>query len=286
MDSTGQHDRLALVTAGGSGIGKAIALALDEAGYRVLVCDVDREALEALAQAHSRISTYRADVSNPDDVSALFGRLRSLVDARPAALHVLVNNAGVAGPTAPVQEVTPDEWRRTLAVNLDGAFLCARAAVPLLLEAGGGSIVNIASNAALFGFPNRLPYAVSKWGLIGMTKTLAMELGPSAIRVNALCPGSVNGPRIDGVIERDARERGLSPDAVRLEYARQSSLRCFVDADDVAAMAVFLASDAGAKISGQAIAIDGHTEGLFQLDEARQHAPEMHTPPLNEEEIA
>jgi NAD(P)-dependent dehydrogenase (short-subunit alcohol dehydrogenase family) len=127
-------------------------------------------------------------------------------------------------------------------------------------------MINIASNAALFGFPHRLPYSVSKWGLIGLTKTLAMELGPSGIRVNALCPGSVSGPRIDGVIERDAAKRGLTPDAVRHEYQRQSSMRCFVDAEDVAAMVTFLVSQAGSRISGQAIAIDGHTEGLSQLD--------------------
>lgn len=255
--------RQALVTAGAAGIGKAIALALDTAGFRVHVCDVDRDALEALGAAQPKITTHQADVSAAHEVEALFEQLREA----PERFAVLVNNAGIAGPTAPVQAVDPEEWRRTLAVNLDGAFFCARAAAPLLIEAGGGSIINIASNAALFGFPNRLPYAVSKWGLIGLTRTLAMELGPRGVRVNALCPGSVSGPRIDGVIERDARARGLTPEAVRREYARQSSLRCFADAEDVAAMAVFLASDAGAKISGQSIAIDGHTESLSQSNE-------------------
>lgn len=251
-----------LVTAGAGGIGCAMAIAFHEAGYAVHVCDVDQAALDRLATDAPGIHAHRADVSSPADVAALF----EAMDRHPGTLHALVNNAGIAGPTAPVQDIDPQAWRDTLTVNLDGAFLCARAAAPQLLAAGEGSIINIASNAARFGFPNRLPYAVSKWGLIGFTKTLAMELGPGGVRVNAICPGSVSGPRIDGVIERDAAERGLDPQTVRREYARQSSLRCFVDATDVAAMALFLASPAGARISGQAIGVDGHTEGLFQFD--------------------
>jgi NAD(P)-dependent dehydrogenase (short-subunit alcohol dehydrogenase family) len=257
-----QPAQKALVTAGANGIGRAIALALAEAGFDVHVCDVDAEALARIGNEAARLHAHLGDVANAADVERVFAAM----DARPGTFSLLVNNAGIAGPTAPVQDIDLEDWHRTLRVNLDGAFLCARAAAPRLLEGGGGSILNIASNAALFGFPNRLPYTVSKWGLIGFTKTLAMELGPRGIRVNALCPGSVSGPRIDGVIERDAAERGLSPEAVRREYTRQSSLRCFVDAEDVASLAVFLASPAGARISGQAIAIDGHTEGLFQFD--------------------
>ncbi len=252
----------ALVTAGANGIGRVIALALDQAGFDVHVCDVDEEALGRIAIEAPALHAHHGDVSDATDVDRVF----SAMDQHPGTFSLLVNNAGIAGPTAAVQDIEPEDWRGTLRVNLDGAFLCARAATPRLLEGGGGSILNIASNAALFGFPNRLPYTVSKWGLIGFTKTLAMELGPRGIRVNALCPGSVSGPRIDGVIERDAAARGLSPETVRREYQRQSSLRCFVDAEDIASMAVFLASPAGAKISGQAIAIDGHTEGLFQCD--------------------
>ncbi|MEM1412981.1 MAG: SDR family oxidoreductase, partial [Pseudomonadota bacterium] len=249
MDNRVFTDRKVLVTAGASGIGRAIALAFLDAGYRVHVCDLDAGALAELRRDAPDIMTAVTDVSDPEAVAELF----RVVALAPGRFDVLVNNAGIAGPTAPVEEVETEAWRQTLAVNLDGAFYCARAASPLL-KADGGSIINIASNAALFGFPNRLPYTVSKWGLIGFTKTLAMELGPEGIRVNALCPGSVSGPRIDGVIERDAGERGLTVEKVRQEYARQSSMRSFVSADDIAAMALFLASDAGAKISGQAIA--------------------------------
>jgi len=145
---------------------------------------------------------------------------------------------------------------------LNGPFYVTSKAVPLLKRAGGGSIINIASNAALFGFPLRSAYTAAKWGLIGLTKTWAMELGPDNIRVNALCPGSVNGSRIESVIKKDAVERGVSTDEIRDIYQRQSSMRLFVDAQDVANMALFLSSDLGAKISGQAMGIDGHTEGL------------------------
>jgi len=137
-----------------------------------------------------------------------------------------------------------------------------RLAVPLLKTAGGGSIINIASTAGLFGVPLRSPYAASKWGKVGLTKTWAMELGPDNIRVNAVCPGCVSGPRIDAVIERDAAKRNVPTQQIRDVYLRQSSMRTFVSADEIAKAVLFLTSDAGAKISGQAIAIDGHTETL------------------------
>jgi NAD(P)-dependent dehydrogenase (short-subunit alcohol dehydrogenase family) len=176
-------------------------------------------------------------------------------------LDVLVNNAGISGPTAAVEDIDPADWDRTIAVDLSSAFYVTRRAVPLL-RTTRGSIVNIASNAALFGVPLRSPYAASKWALIGLTKTWAMELGPAGVRVNAICPGSVQGARIDGVIERDAMQRGMAPEAIRNVYLRQSSMRTFAEAEDIAAMVLYLCSDAGRNISGQSIAIDGHTETL------------------------
>jgi NAD(P)-dependent dehydrogenase (short-subunit alcohol dehydrogenase family) len=173
-----------------------------------------------------------------------------------------VNNAGVAGPTAAVEDIAIEEWNNTINIDLNGNFYITRQAVPRLKTAGGGSIINIASNAALFGFPLRSPYAAAKWAIVGLTKTWAMELGPDNIRVNALCPGSVNGPRIENVIEKDAEERGVTPEYIRNIYQRQSSMRLFIDAQDVANMALFLTSDMGKTISGQAMGIDGHTEGL------------------------
>ncbi len=155
----------------------------------------------------------------------------------------------------------PEDWDRTLAVDLSGSFYVTRKAVPLL-KRQGGSIVNMSSTAGLFGCPMRSPYVAAKWAIVGLTKTWAMELGPAGIRVNAICPGSVNGPRIEGVIQRDATSRGMDPEEIRRVYLRQVSLRCFAEADDVAQMALYLCSDAGKRISGQAIGLDGNTESL------------------------
>jgi NAD(P)-dependent dehydrogenase (short-subunit alcohol dehydrogenase family) len=247
-----------VITAGASGIGRGVAEAFLERGARVHVCDVSEARLAECCQALPGLGATPADVADPAQVDRLFDEaLASL-----GGLDVLVNNAGVAGPTAPVEAVTPAEWERTLAVNLHGQFYCARRAVPLLRAAGGGSIVNLASTAGLFGYPNRSPYAASKWAVIGFTKTLAMELGPDGIRVNAICPGSVDGPRMDAVIEADARARGLRPEEVLATYVQQVSMRTFIDRSDVANLILFLVSPAGRRISGQALAVDGHTETL------------------------
>ena len=248
-----------VVTGAGAGIGRAIALAYLSEGARVHVCDRDPAALDDfLGSAEGDLAGTRADVSAAADVARLFD------DALQAlgGLDVLVNNAGTAGPTGPVETLDLSEWRRTLAVNLDGMFLCARAAVPALRRAGGGSIVNLSSTAGLHGYPLRSPYAAAKWGVIGFTRTLAMELGPAGIRVNAVCPGSVRGDRIDRVIATRAAARNESEEAIRQRWSEQVSLRTFVDAEDVAALTLFLTSRRGAKISGQAIPVDGHTEGM------------------------
>lgn len=252
------NGKRAMVTAGAAGIGRVIAETFINAGARVHICDVEEAQLEAAALEMPGIGTTLADVADNAAVDRLFD---DAVD-RLGGLDILVNNAGIAGPTAPAEDVTPDDWRRTIAVDLDGAFYCARRAIPLLKEAGAGAIVNISSTAGLFGFPGRSPYAAAKWGLIGLTKTLAMELGPFGIRVNAICPGAVDGPRMDRVIAADAAARELDPAAVRAAYVDQVSLRTFVDAADIANMALFICSDAGARISGQALAVDGHTVSL------------------------
>ena len=250
--------QVVLVTAGASGIGRCIAETYLAHECRVHICDVNREAVDIFLASNPSATASLADVSDPLQVEILFHDFRAHYDH----LDILVNNAGVAGPTAAVEDISLEDWDRTVAVDLNGQFYVTRLAVPLIKKAGRGSIINIASNAALFGFPLRSPYTASKWAMIGLTKTWAMELGTSNIRVNALCPGSVKGDRIDNVIIRDAQERGLSADRIRDVYARQSSMRLFVDAQDIANMALFLSSGIGSSISGQAIGIDGHTEGL------------------------
>ena len=254
------HDgRRVIITGGGAGIGRAIALAYLGEGARVHVCDRDPNALEDILRlAEGDLDGTVADVGVEGDVERLFAEALG----RLGGLDVLVNNAGTAGPTGSVETLELDDWRRTLTVNLDGMFLCARAAVPALRRAGGGSIVNLSSTAGLHGYPLRSPYAAAKWGVIGFTRTLAMELGPAGIRVNAICPGSVRGARIDRVIAEQAAAQGVSVEAIRESWTRQISLRKFVDAEDVAALVLFLTSGAGAKITGQALPVDGHTESL------------------------
>ncbi len=247
-----------LVTAGASGIGYVISKAFIDHGCQVHICDIDEQAIEKFLNENPSASASIADVSDHKMVDALYG---DLID-RHRRLDVLVNNAGIAGPTAAAEAIKPEDWDTTIAVNLNGQFYCSRQAIPLLRAAGGGSIINIASSAALLGCPNRAPYVASKWAVIGLTKTLAMELGKDEIRVNAICPGSVEGPRIEAVIQRDALERGMTPDEVRRLYTSQTSLKRLITPQEVAHMAVFLASDLGRSISGQTLSVDAHTETL------------------------
>jgi NAD(P)-dependent dehydrogenase (short-subunit alcohol dehydrogenase family) len=250
--------QVALITAGAAGIGRTIAEIFLAHGCQVHVCDISQKAIDEFITANPTATASLTDVSDVAGVEDMFAE----VAARYGRLDVLVNNAGIAGPTAHFEEIDPASWDRTVAVDLNGQFYCTRKAVPMMKKAGSGSIINISSNAALFGFPFRAPYTACKWALIGLTKTLAMELGPNGIRVNAICPGSVSGDRIDEVLRRDAKTRGKTIEEMRDIYSRQSSLRVFVSAQDVAHMALFLASDLGAKISGQALGVDGHTESL------------------------
>ena len=165
-----------------------------------------------------------------------------------------------------LEDIIPSEWDTTINVDLNSAFYCSKLAIPhIKLNNDGGSIINIASSASFFGFPLRSPYTAAKWGLIGLTKTMAMELGEDQIRVNAICPGSVAGQRIDTVMQSEARTRGVSFDEVKLGYTKQVSLKTFVDAEDVGNIALFLTSSLGAKISGQVLGVDGHTETLTQF---------------------
>ncbi|GBD43342.1 Dihydroanticapsin 7-dehydrogenase [bacterium HR40] len=247
-----------IVTAGAAGIGRVTAEAFVDAGARVFVCDIDDRALADVAAKRPEIGRIHADVAREEDVERLFAAALAAL----GGLDILVNNAGIAGPTGPVESLDLAGWKHCLAVNLDGTFLCTRRAVPELVKAGGGSIVNLSSTAGLFGFPNRTPYATAKWGIIGLTKTLAMELGPRGIRVNAICPGPVEGPRIERVIAADAQVTGRSIEETRAAYLRTNALRTFVEARDIANMILFLCSDLGRRITGQAIAVDGGTETL------------------------
>jgi NAD(P)-dependent dehydrogenase (short-subunit alcohol dehydrogenase family) len=245
-------DRRVLVTAGASGLGRAMADAFAAGGARVWIADVDAAGLDAAPQDWGRM---KVDVADEAAVAELF----AVIEAAWGGLDVLCANAGVAGPTALVEDVSLEDWRACLAVNLDGAFLCAKRAAPMMKRQRSGVITLTSSTAGLYGFPYRSPYAAAKWGVIGLAKTLAMELGPFGVRANAICPGSVEGPRIEGVIAREAAAKGMTPAQVRSGYEAGVALRRFSTAEDVANMAVFLASPAAAMITGQALAVDGFT---------------------------
>lgn len=247
-----------VVTAGAAGIGRAIAETLLDAGARVHICDVDPAAMDRARQELPGIGVTPADVSEPADVDKLFAEAKATL----GGLDALINNAGIAGPTLPIEDIEPKDWNRTLAINLTGQYLCARRAVPLLKAGGGGSIVMMSSAAGRFGYPLRSPYAATKWATIGLTETLAMELGEHKIRVNAICPGIVAGPRIDAVIGAKAKARGIPFEEMRERYLGLASMHTMVSAQDIANMVLYLVSDVGRTISGQALSIDGNLESL------------------------
>ena len=246
--------RRAFITAGGAGMGRATALAMHAVGAEVFTCDIDAVALSTLP---SDITSWQCDVSSSAQLDAIFDEFL------PGGLHIMVNNAGIAGPTELVENVTDEEWRQTMAVNVDATFSCVRRAVPVFKAQQSGVIVNLISGAGILGYPTRTPYAASKWAVTGMTKTLAMELGPDNIRVNGVVPGNVNGDRMDRVVEAHADTVGLDPDEVRRLYAIGTSMQCYVDPEEIADLIVFLCSDYGKHISGQIVGVDGNTETLY-----------------------
>ena len=247
-----------LVTAGAAGIGREVARAFVREGGKVHVCDVDDKALRALKRSDRKITQTRADVADRDDVERLF---KEAIKAL-RGLDVLVNNAGIAGPTGKVEEIAPAEWDRCLAINITGQFNCARLAVPHLRKSKNPSIVNLSSAAGRLGFPLRTPYSSSKWAVVGFTKSLAAELGEAGIRVNAIQPGIVAGERIRRVFTAKAKARGITFEEVRDQALSHTSMRTEVTPQQLADAILFLCSPRGRTISGQAISICGDTQML------------------------
>ena len=241
-----------VITAGAAGIGRAMAAAFAATGARVWVTDIDETALAAMPDG---FRASRVDTSDPDAMAAFFRGIQEVW----GGIDVLCANAGIKGPTAALEDMPLDGWRECLAVNLDGAFLAARHAAPMMKAQRAGVILFTSSTAGLYGFPFRAPYAAAKWAVIGLMKTVAMELGPFGIRANAIAPGSVNGPRIDRVFEAEAAAKGMTVAQVRDGYAAGTALGRLVDPEDIANMAVFLASAAARMVSGQVITVDGFT---------------------------
>jgi len=240
-----------LITGGAAGIGFAIARRFVEDGARVLICDVDEQGLDAARAALPGLRTVRCDVSRIADIEALFGA----VDAELGRLDVLVNNVGIGGPTLPAEQLPSEEWQRVLDINLTGTFEVTRRAIPLLRQSAG-TIINMSSAAGRYGYPNRIAYSVTKWGLIGFTKTLAMELGSDGISVNAILPGAVGGERFDRVMQGRAALSGRSIEEELAAGLASQSLKRVVDPAHVADLALFLTTPSGRSLSGQMLPID------------------------------
>ena len=241
-----------LITAGANGIGLVMARAFQDAGYRVWVTDVDHGTLTDLPPG---IRGSHCDASSEPAMEILFAEIA----AEWGGLDVLCANAGIKGPTAAIEDMPLEGWHQCLAVNLDGAMLAAKHGARLMKPAGKGAMIFTSSTAGLYGVPYRAPYVAAKWAVIGLMKTVAMELGPFGVRANAILPGSVEGPRMEAVLEAEAKAKGMTRDQVYEGYAKGTSMQSFVEARDIANMALFLASDAARFVSGQMIAVDGHT---------------------------
>ena len=245
-----------MITAAADGIGRVIAKAFAEDGARVHICDVNEAALARFREDFPDIAATHVNVRSEGEVDAWFDD--ALEDL--GGLDVMVNNAGIKGPTAQVDDIELEDWRECIEVCLDSHFLCARRAAPVMKAQKSGAIINLSSNAGLFGFGNRTPYAAAKWAVIGLTKSLAVELGPHNVRCNAICPGAVRGERINRVIRAEADMRNVPFDEVAKEMVQGQSIARFVEPEEIAELCLFLASPKAKMINGQQLAIDGHTE--------------------------
>src|ERR1044072_4654016 len=247
--------KVSIGTGGGKGIGRAIALRFAAEGADVVVSGTTKDALDRVAQEISdrgrRALAVVADVADEADVERLVARTLDEF----GNIDILVNNAGIAGPTALATDVTREDWDRTLAVNLTGAFLCAKHVLPHLIKQRSGRVINITSIAGLKAYAWRSPYSASKWGMIGLTQSLAEEVGRYDVTVNAIAPGPVRGPRIESVIRNRAAQMNRSFEDVERDYVEPTALKRMVEEEDIAAMAVFLASEEGRNITGETLNI-------------------------------
>jgi len=228
------------------------------AGAKVHICDVVQSAVEDTTKAVAGVSASLCDVADLEQVDRLFAD----VEQKLGGLDVLINNAGIAGPTGKIEELSIEDWRRCIDTDLNSMFYCTRLAVPMLKASGGGSIINLSSAAGRLGFPFRTPYAAAKWGVVGFSKSLSMEVGTDNIRVNAIQPGVVEGDRINRVIDAKAKALGISFDEQKERSLDKVSMRVMVSPQDIANMALYLASDLGKHVTGQAISVCGGVEML------------------------
>jgi len=249
-----------IISAAADGIGWSIAELCMDNGASVFISDINENRLSLLREHKNYNSTLfikKVNANNPEEVLNYFSELKKQI----TIIDALINNVGIAGPTGKIEELEIKKWKNTIDVNINSHFYFLKYSIPFLKK-NGGSIINLSSTAGLFGFPLRTPYAASKWATIGLTKSLAMELGDFNIRVNAICPGSVSGNRMKKVIEAKAQSIGVSEKELQKDYESMTSLKTFVDKEDIANMVIFLLSDEGRRISGQVITVDGNTERM------------------------
>ena len=249
-----------IISAAADGIGWSIVEHCMSNGANVFLTDIDENKL-SLLKNHKSYNTSlfltKVKANDPEDVLSYFLKLKDHI----SNIDGLINNIGIAGPTGKIEDLEIEEWKNTIDVNINSHFYFTKYSIPFLKK-NGGSVINISSTAGLFGFPLRTPYAASKWATIGLTKSLAMELGEFNIRVNAICPGSVSGDRMKKVIEAKAKSMGISENVLQKDFESMTSLKTFVDKEDIANMVVFLLSDEAKKISGQVMTVDGNTERM------------------------
>ena len=242
-----------LITAGGSGIGQAMAMAFEQSGFDVWITDIDAK---LLGKCPGSWQKTQVDSSDEPGVSKMF----SQIEDRWGGLDAICANAGIAGPTAVVEDIKIEDWQRCVSVNLEGAFLAAKYGGSMLKATRGSIVLTSSRLLGFMGFPIVHPMLLPNGVLLALMKTLAMEWGPAGVRANAICPGAVEGTRMQGVMEREAITKGTTYQKIYDGYASGTSMRSLVTADDIANMAVFLCSPAARLVSGQVIAVDGHTE--------------------------
>ena len=246
-----------IISAGASGIGWSTAKICLSRGAIVYICDIDSKSLKK-AQKHplnkKKLFTYECNASDEYEVSNFFSEIRK----KTKKIDALINNVGIAGPTGNIEKLSSDDWEQTLKINVISHFYFTKLAIPMLKKNKGGSIINISSGAGIMGFPLRSPYAASKWAVIGVTKTLAMELGKFNIRVNAICPGTIKGNRMIRVIRDKAKFLKISKKKVEKEFVSMASMNCWIYEEDIGKMCSFLISSDGERISGQTIPVDGN----------------------------
>ena len=251
------NNKKIIISAGASGIGWATAKICLSKGAYVYLCDIDNKSLNKIKKhplANKKLFYYECDASDEDDVSNFF----SQVNRKTKKVDALINNVGVAGPTGTIEKLSSEDWEKTLKINVISHFYFTKLAIPMLKKNKGGSIINISSGAGIMGFPLRSPYAASKWAVIGLTKTLAIELGKFKIRVNAICPGTIKGDRMIRVIRDKAKFLKVSKKKIEKDFISMASMNCWINEEDIGKMCSYLISSDGEKISGQAIPIDGN----------------------------